>query len=875
MKGDFSRQTFDQTKHYTAVLMQQGRVQLDADWNEQQAIYEYWTETQAQDVIGPSGAPTQNPGFEIKVDQSSSILVIGAGHYYVDGILLENEKSTGYDSQPDLPNAPSVVSLLQQAGTNLGIVYLDVWKRHVTSLDDRSLRESALGGPDTTTRVKTLWQVKVLPVKEPPSGVVGCAAFFQEWEKLIIPGTGALSARSRPAASVDSPCIIPASAGYRGLENQLYRVEIHKGGVLGDPNNVPTFKWSRDNGTVVTSIDKISGQEITVRDLGPDDVLGFASGQWVEIFDDAAELNGQPGQLLQIDQINRASRVITLVTAPVPLSTTSNGVNPNRHPKLRRWDSIKELPVQVPATNEGFISLENGVEVKFEAGSYSTGEHWLIPARTAISNETGAIDWPFTTPQPSRGIRHYYCRLALLRRNPGDDTLSVQDCRKLFRPMTGLGALHVIGINWLNDDVISVNQLQQNGLQITLDGFAPQAVSSATFVVTLETPLSFSEDPNAVPPCAPAILNGTITVESNSILWKPELDVAALQKLLTGSPALRTLRVTLKGHMIWSVDQGQIFYLDGQTFFRPGLRIDGQTARADLILPSGAGVRASDFESWLFVPADIKPPQPSLLSLKVTQTVVRAGQSVSWTVTLSGAAPSSGETVTLTKTVLSGKDPVPEFPTTLLVHAGKTTASFVSLTQINTAGSVFVKASLRGVEQTASLTTQVVSVTINPPVVTLFPIFPKQSFSATVEGADDSSATFAIKEKSAGGSIAQTGKAAADYIAPNAPGVYHVVATSVADPTKSATATVTVGKEISEKIPTKDFEFPGAVGDTFTAGSESEVPDIRKEENASVAQDRRPTGRAFIRPEERPPVGEPKGAAKKKGGRPSRKKRKP
>ena len=38
MKGDFSRQTFDPKKHYSAVLMQQGRVQLDADWNEQHAI---------------------------------------------------------------------------------------------------------------------------------------------------------------------------------------------------------------------------------------------------------------------------------------------------------------------------------------------------------------------------------------------------------------------------------------------------------------------------------------------------------------------------------------------------------------------------------------------------------------------------------------------------------------------------------------------------------------------------------------------------------------------------------------------------------------------------------------------------------------------
>jgi Family of unknown function (DUF6519) len=889
MKGDFSRQTFDQAKHYTAVLMQQGRVQLDADWNEQQAIYEYWAETQAQDVLGPSGAPTQNSGFEITIDQSNSTLFINAGHYYVDGILCQNERTTAYDSQPDLPDAPSALSVLQQAVTDLGIVYLDVWKRHITSLDDRSLRESALGGPDTTTRVKTLWQVKVLPVKEPKAGVVGCAAFFEEWERLMSGGTGTLSARSRPAASVDSPCIIPASAGYRGLENQLYRIEIHKGGVLGDPNNVATFKWSRDNGTVVTSIDKISGQEITVRDLGPDDVLGFASGQWVEIFDDAAELNGQPGQLLQIDQINRASRVIKLVTAPVPLSTTGNGVDPNRHPKLRRWDSVKELPVQVPATNEGFISLDNGVEVKFGAGSYSTGEHWLIPARTAISSETGTIDWPSAAPQRSHGIRHHYCRLALLRRNPGDNTLTVQDCRKLFSPLTGQGALHVIGTNWANDDVVSADQLQRDGLQITLDGFpsqplqetpgAVQSVNSATFVVTLETPLSASADPNAILPRNATILNGEITVANNSVLWKPEL--AELLKLLEGPPTLRTLRVTLKGHVIWTVQQGQTLYLDGQAFARPGLRVDGQTPRTDLILPSGAGVRASDFESWLLVPAQIVSPPPDLVSFTVTPVVARAGQTVVWMATLSSAAPSGGVAIALTKTVLSGSDPVPVLPATVSVLEGQTTVSLPIATRPDAAGSVSIKATLRGVEQAASLTTQVVSVTITPPKPTMLPKSTLQ-FSATVAGSDNKSVTFAILEKLGGGSIAQTTITTATYTAPDQPGSYHVVATSVGDPTKSATATVTVTEKRKDSKEIKDFkeeDISKAVRDApvlgRTAGSVGEVPDAQREEGASVVQHRRATGQAFIRLEERPPVGEPKGAAKKKSGRASRQKRKP
>jgi hypothetical protein len=33
MKGDFTRNTFVPSKSFSRVLMQQGRVQLDADWN--------------------------------------------------------------------------------------------------------------------------------------------------------------------------------------------------------------------------------------------------------------------------------------------------------------------------------------------------------------------------------------------------------------------------------------------------------------------------------------------------------------------------------------------------------------------------------------------------------------------------------------------------------------------------------------------------------------------------------------------------------------------------------------------------------------------------------------------------------------------------
>src|SRR5262249_49463745 len=150
MKGDFSRLTFDPKKHYRHVLMQQGRVQLDADWNEQQAIYRRRDELEGADVIGPSGAPKTSPGFRISPQGSN--LRIGKGHFYVDAILCENENDLLFTEQPDL--RPITESLLPTT-PGLYVAYLEAWDRHITVHEDEGIRETALGGPDTATRVKT------------------------------------------------------------------------------------------------------------------------------------------------------------------------------------------------------------------------------------------------------------------------------------------------------------------------------------------------------------------------------------------------------------------------------------------------------------------------------------------------------------------------------------------------------------------------------------------------------------------------------------------------------------------------------------------------------------------------------------------------
>lgn len=530
MKSDYSRVTFDPRKHFSSVRTQQGRVQLDADSNEEIDIINHRIETESYDVIGLCGAPLHHPAFHIvaalselsaeekALPENNQLpagfnvpdFLISAGRYYVDGILCENEILTSYLKQPDLPEAKAI----KEPGWYL--VYVDVWRRLLTTLDDASIREIALGGPDTTTREKTVWQIKYWAAGSNP---VNCGTQFDEFKKLIAPSDGRMSARSKPSGTSSDPCIVPPGAGYTGLENQFYRIEIHDGGaaldvtaggagtlatrvpkknnqieVTGtwnkgqaieiysnkagdDPMNgtlayitdppvvdgakktltldidvskitldelrvrpiKATFKWSRDNGSVVTSILGIKGNEVTVHDLGRDEVLGFNIGQLVEVSDDRLELNGLPGQLAQITDIDSALNLITLNVAPALV------VDSKFHPKLRRWDGVGAVKFHPNNAVDHFLDLESGVQVRFFTGTFKTGDFWNFPARTATADtQSGNIEWPTKSNQPVAqlpfGIKHDYCRLAILHWN-GTVFDVIHDCRNLFPPITELTSL--------------------------------------------------------------------------------------------------------------------------------------------------------------------------------------------------------------------------------------------------------------------------------------------------------------------------------------------------------------------------------------------------------------------------------------------------
>ncbi|HPR65524.1 MAG TPA: DUF6519 domain-containing protein [Methanothrix sp.] len=570
MKGDFSRFKFDPKKNYNSVLMQQGRVILDADWNEQADIQKHIRETEAVDVVGRCGAPIDIAGFKVEVAPDGRDLTLSSGRIYVDGILIELDEHIGYfedvtfhsenevrlsalnvddvglkrgqwvkisvkddlyhqvlrieeiDSEgliltfnedvdenlrneatssgiyikiffkiEDQPVADPIFqpivhpgigpvvhpavepavepvlhpidetivhpideSIIHEVAQKTYLAYLDAWDRHITAVEDDDIREKALGGPDTATRVKTEWRAKLVPcVLE----TLSCREASLKLKDLTDPGDSRLAVRLQPAQkeSATDPCSILSGAAYRGLENQLYRVEIHEPGGVGEA----TFKWSRNNGAIAFAIvDFIEDEsedegpgiaeyhKVKLKQLGWDQELRIHKDEWVEVLGDETELLGEPGTLARVEDIDEADLILTLTADVAKHAKESN-------PKVRRWDLkesgleeselINGLPTETDSEDGGWIELEYGIEVSFKAGDrYRTGDFWLLPARN-----TGEIEWPHDEKDfvPKFGIQHHNCLLAILRRDQEGMWYLGKDCRKLFPPLTDMVFLSYVG----------------------------------------------------------------------------------------------------------------------------------------------------------------------------------------------------------------------------------------------------------------------------------------------------------------------------------------------------------------------------------------------------------------------------------------------
>ena len=890
MKGDFSRSTFRPEKHYSRVLLEQGRIQVDADWNEQQAILQHHLRTESIDLIGLSGTPVVNNGFQISLSADGKSLLIGQGRFYVEGTLCENEVAVPYLSQPDFPQPPDPLTAITSVQKTAAVVYLDSWERRITALDDPLIREVALNGAETSVRAKTVWQIRVLPVAIPSSGL-NPTSQLPEWDALTAGSTGMLNARSQPTLSTDNPCLIPPTAGYQSLENQLYRVEIHTPGTPG----TATFKWSRDNGFVETGIVGINGKDVIVHDLGPDEVLGFANGQTVELLADHHELFGLPGQLLTIDSVNTATATVTLKTAPDPTD-----INLQLHPRMRRWDSSGVGPI--PTTAGTWIPLENGVQIQFASAqqtpfgsaTYATGDYWLIPARTA----TGEIEWPpFAVPnanpiaQPPAGVRHHYSRLAILQLNTAANKWQLQDCRSVFPSLVDVpapdGGIRVTGLFSVdptnqtpspltNDTTVQLGTF--GGINIQCDADVdPASISRPTCYLSVENPIQLGG--STAPGAGYLVFNlaGTVRAAPNSkaITWRPTPEANNLLSQIVSAvpPGDRGIltRLTLKGNFIWAA-QNRNLYLDGEAF---GV-FQGGATNTFLQFPSGDKRRGGDFEMWFWLVA----AQAALAGI-TAPTQLNTGTAATVTITLTDKAPAAGFPIAIT-IVSTPTGLVTPAQTTVTIPAGSSSGTFNIQATGNLAGQATITAAAGDVTLAATLTVAPAVLTgqlgINPSIVL---VGASATGTVTLSGPAPQGG-IAVSLSSANSNIA-TVPATVTVPVGNNTANFLITAGSTAGSTTikatlnaaSLTGTMAVrqkGKETKEGKEGKETK-EGRIEKALPIESAKTVevsprltPDVRptnlagstlgSSEPVPSSQSAAPLAQAFIRPEERPPVGQ-------------------
>ncbi|MBT8055550.1 MAG: hypothetical protein KJO72_01310 [Gammaproteobacteria bacterium] len=474
-RGDFTRDTFDPANHYSRVFLQQGRVSIDADFNEQVSILHHYQRLFTTAVIGPHAAPWGRPNdFEVHVKEEE--FLVTRGMYFVNGLLCVNDQVRTGGALNELIGCEC-----EELEDGVYLIYLDAWERHLSYIEDDTMREQALGGADTATRARIEWRVRGKKVDlevwerwkreaeeaaERGIEVDDYALFRQIVREDLKPGSGIMRARTKPVHRKDSDlCESDAGQGYRGKENQLYRVEICRAGSAEEA----TFKWSRENSSVAFPIREIKGAVISLEEVGGG-CFGLEVNHWVEI------VAGDPGghchqcRLYQVHEIDEAKALVTL-TKPVkdlPEASAMEGAY------LRRWDQADgdEKGILVARAVAEPYELEDGVEIQFghaekrkiEHGPesaarveiteadlevviddhggkvivnrefrYQAGDYWLIPARSA----SNSIEWPSEEGKaawlPPHGVFHHYAPLKVLVRNDSEWSAQIDTRRVITR----------------------------------------------------------------------------------------------------------------------------------------------------------------------------------------------------------------------------------------------------------------------------------------------------------------------------------------------------------------------------------------------------------------------------------------------------------
>src|SRR5580704_914668 len=460
MASDRARVSYDPSRKWRGVIAQQGRVTVEADWNEAAMIDEERDRQLALDVIGPFGTPDR--GYAVTVaapddapDDAPGDLTIGSGTLYLGGERLDLTEQVRYRAQPDWldhstdPMWQDPRARRDPDGT-YELVYLLAAEQEVSAVEDPALADVALGGPDTMQRRRVLQHFVRYPAESDTREGVQDAFERSLAENGLTFDPVRRTARSAARLKVSFPVAQSrrrpaATAGYLGAENQMIRVMVAG---IDDATGQPTIVWGFDDASFLYRVQSGgSSQGTTTLTLASAPVDSFhypRRGQAVELLRDAV-------MLTDTDYIASSTGFVTTVTeAYQPVDGTlgvaggpdeldgypGDYLAAEQTPQLylRVWQATAQVQAGelVPLGDTGVcvtLTSSNGFHV---------GDFWHFALRPL--QPTGVYPERYLhVAQPPDGPRTWACPLAVVRWDEdADEALAVSRCIPRFSSLIEL-----------------------------------------------------------------------------------------------------------------------------------------------------------------------------------------------------------------------------------------------------------------------------------------------------------------------------------------------------------------------------------------------------------------------------------------------------
>lgn len=495
---DISRVAFNPRKHYDSVRMQQGRVVVDDDWNENERIRQEERRRATLDIIGPQGSPDQ--GFLVEnpiINGKGQIdFDIRLGRLYAGGLALELEQDETYRTQKDwLQQDPGLDP--KPTRDRFDLVYLEAWQQPVGAVEDNELFEVALGGPDTSARVRNMRRVKIQPD-------VGTRVCEDAWKRLIetwnrehkgiIGPTGEKTTDTELTVSLseggdpDDLCTPLIKGGYLGADNQAIRVQ------LVDEDH---FTWGMDNAAALYRVRLDTDRKtVTLLNEPKDQAHWPLSGQTVEILPwDAVLPNTQKTAAMLghlsgvVTSYDPDSKTLTLAD-PLPAGFGRQWESRDDRTVLEQPETVLEEPWTLPGqppvyyfmrvwdrgadrtsqpaihfTPGASVPLGNtGLQVTITGQDRNAGDYWVIAARPQTPNVV--VPWELEIGISTHGVRRYYAPLAIIhwrvenQRAVGE---VIHDCRQTFLPLTELDKECCVRVDPGHDLHQAIKEVTDNG----------------------------------------------------------------------------------------------------------------------------------------------------------------------------------------------------------------------------------------------------------------------------------------------------------------------------------------------------------------------------------------------------------------------------